>query len=160
MAPDELARLIDERAAALVLYARQWCAAPEDVVQEAFVKLMAQGSPPEQPVPWLFRVVRNAAISARRAAERRRRHETVAAQRQRRWFEFAGDTALDADAVTRALQSLPSDQREIITLHLWGGLTFAQIADVIGCSSSSAHRWYEEGLARLRERLDVPCTRI
>jgi len=37
MDPTFLGRLIDRHAAALVLYARQWCAAPEDVVQDAFL---------------------------------------------------------------------------------------------------------------------------
>src|SRR5437667_425569 len=32
----QLADLIDGHAAALVLFARQWCAAPEDVVRDAF----------------------------------------------------------------------------------------------------------------------------
>src|SRR5437762_763341 len=149
MGPAELARLIQEHAAALVLYARQWCAAPEDVVQEAFVKLAGQRLEPRQPLPWLFRVVRNAAISARRAAERRRRHETAAAQCQPPWFVPDEDSALDAEAVTRALAALPPDEREVITLHLWGGLTFVQIAEVVGCSGSSAHRWYLDGLARI-----------
>ena len=31
-----LGRLVDRHASALELYARQWCEAPEDVVQEAF----------------------------------------------------------------------------------------------------------------------------
>ena len=61
-----LARLIDETASALVLYARQWTSAPEDVVQEAFVKLAALTSRPDQPVAWLYRVVRNAALTAAR----------------------------------------------------------------------------------------------
>src|SRR5262245_45533551 len=154
MAPDQLGRLIAEHAPALALYARQWCAAPEDVVQEALVKLLAQKTPPANPVPWLYRVVRNAAISARRAAERRKRHETAAAQGGAAWFQPAADAALDA---ARALESLPLEQREVVTLHLWGGLSFAQIAEVIGNSSSTAHRWYLEALARLRERLNVPC---
>ena len=33
MGPELLGRLFDDHAAALVLYARQWCATPEDVVQ-------------------------------------------------------------------------------------------------------------------------------
>ena len=59
--PELLGRLVDENAAALVLYARQWCSAPEDVVQEAFLKLAAQKPAPDNPVAWLYRVVRNAA---------------------------------------------------------------------------------------------------
>ena len=66
MGPETLARLVDDHAAALVLYARQWCSAPEDVVQEAFIKLVGQGKPPANPLPWLYRVVRNGALTALR----------------------------------------------------------------------------------------------
>ena len=59
MGPELLGRLVSEHAAALVLYARQWCDAPEDVVQEAFVKLISQRQPPERVLPWLYRVVRD-----------------------------------------------------------------------------------------------------
>src|SRR5438094_2173188 len=47
MGPEVLGRLIDEYAAALVLYARQWCGTPEDVVQDAFLKLMALPAKPD-----------------------------------------------------------------------------------------------------------------
>ena len=40
MGPEQLGELVDRHAAALVLYARQWCACPEDVVQTAFLKLV------------------------------------------------------------------------------------------------------------------------
>ena len=79
MGPDLLGRLVDQHAPALVLYARQWCAAPEDVVQEAFLKLVAQRQPPDNPLAWLYRVVRNGAVSAARTARRRQRYEAAAA---------------------------------------------------------------------------------
>jgi RNA polymerase sigma-70 factor (ECF subfamily) len=154
MGPELLGRLVDEHAAALVLYARQWCATPEDVVQEAFIKLGSQRTAPAQVVPWLYRVVRNAAISAARAAQRRQRHEQAAAPRVS-WFEAAPDALLDAETATAALRSLPAEQREVITLTLWSGLTFEQIGELVGCSSSTAHRWYVAGLTTLRERLNI-----
>jgi RNA polymerase sigma factor (sigma-70 family) len=157
MGPDVLGRLVDEHAAALVLYARQWCAGAEDIVQDAFLKLVAQKPPPTKALPWLYRVVRNAAISAARAERRRRRHETAAAERAPAWFAAADTTALDIAAATQALQALPIEQREIIVAHLWGGLPFEQIAELAGCSSSTAHRGYVAGLSALRERLRVPC---
>src|SRR5205807_3467026 len=101
-----LGRLVDQHAAALVLYARQWCAAPEDVVQEAFLKLATRRPPPDNPVPWLYRVVRNAAVSAARTERRRQRHEAAAAARAAPWF--ASDTErIDAAAAAAALQALP-----------------------------------------------------
>jgi len=152
----QLGPLVDAHAAALVLYARQFCAVPEDVVQEAFVKLFKQERMPSPVAPWLYRVVRNAALGAARSAQRRRRHETRAAQEAPAWFVVPVGAALDAAEVAASLQTLPTEQREAITLHLWGGLTFAEIAEVVGCSASSAHRHYAEGLRQLRERLN-PC---
>jgi RNA polymerase sigma factor (sigma-70 family) len=157
MSPKLLGRLVDEHAAALVLYARQWSSAPEDIVQEAFLKLVAHQPPPDKPLAWLYRVVRNEAINAWRAAQRRRRHENIAAARMQPWFVPVSTTALDADAAARALHDLPIEQRESIVAHLWGGLSFEQIAELTGTSSSTAHRCYVAGLSALRERLGVPC---
>src|SRR5947209_11345380 len=95
MGPELLGRLVDDHAAALVLYARQWCTAPEDVVQEAFLKLVAQPKPPHSPVAWLYRVVRNGALSAARAARRRQHQEAVAAARTQAWFTASEGTGLD-----------------------------------------------------------------
>jgi RNA polymerase sigma-70 factor (ECF subfamily) len=151
----QFGRLVDEHAAALMLYARQFCAAPEDVVQEALLKLFVQEPPPVPVAPWLYRVVRNAAIAAARSEQRRRHHEARAARAAPAWFQPAAESALDVAEVTAALQTLPADQREAIALHLWGGLTFAEIAQIVGGSSSSAHRSYAAGLRRLRERLNA-----
>ncbi len=117
MGPDLLRRLLDEHAAALTLYARQWCAAPEDVVQDAFLKLVAQRTPPVNCVAWLYRVVRNGAISAARSTLRRRRYETAAAGQAATWF-VPDDTGLDGEAAVAALAALPLEQREVIVAHL------------------------------------------
>jgi RNA polymerase sigma factor (sigma-70 family) len=160
MNSDELGRLIDRHAPALELYARQWCDTPEDVVQEAFLKLAEQGGLPDNPAAWLFRVVRNGAINASTAARRRRRHESGAAE-ARTWFQVESTAshpdAFDPESLTAELQALPLEQREVIVAHLWGGLTFEQIAKITGISSSTAHRQYCAGLSTLRERLGVSC---
>jgi DNA-directed RNA polymerase specialized sigma24 family protein len=59
--------------------------------------------------------------------------------------------------VAAALGDLPLSQRESIVAHLWGGLTFEQIADVTGTSASTAHRQYQAGILELRERLGAAC---
>jgi RNA polymerase sigma factor (sigma-70 family) len=152
--PERLGRLLDEHGAALVLYARQWCSAPEDVVQEALIQLVRQPQPPDKLLPWLYRVVRNGAISASRRKRRRRNHETMAAKESDAWFEPAADERLDAALAARHLASLPSEQREAIVARVWGGLSFQEIGELLGTSSSSAHRWYEAGLTALRERME------
>ncbi len=157
MDPRRLGELVDEQGPALVLYARQWCTAPEDVVQEAFLKLIEQRTPPRDVRPWLFQVTRNLALTRARADQRRHKHETRAASQSASWFSPAEQPGLDGSMATAALAGLPDAEREVVLLHLWGGLTFADISPIVQASPSTAHRWYLAGIERLRERLNVPC---
>ncbi len=157
MDASQLGRLIDAHAAALVLYARQWCAVSEDVVQDAFLSLMAQPRVPEPVVPWLFRVVRNRALSVARSERRRRRRESDTAATP--WFHPDTGSGLEAAELRDALAALPPEQRESIVAHVWGGLSFEQVGALAGCSTSMAYRRYAAGLAALRERMGggLPC---
>ena len=156
MTPAQVARLIDTHAAALVLCARQWCVEPEDVVQEAFVKLVRQIPPPLDAVAWLYRVVRNGAIDSGKRARRRLRRESSVA-RADRWFVEDEIDGLDAETAVAALERLVGEQREVIVAKHWGGLSFEQIADVVGCSASTAFRRYTAGVEELRKQLGVKC---
>src|SRR5436190_6238501 len=126
MSPPDVTRLIDAHAAPLVLYARQWCDEPEDVVQEAFFKLVRQGRPPQDAVAWLYRVVRNGALDAAKRTRRRQRRETAAA-RPVRWFVEPEVDGLDAETAVAALQRLEPEQREVSVARHWGGLSYEQI---------------------------------
>lgn len=155
--PDQLVRFLDDHAAALELYAAQWAESPADVVQEAFIKLAGQSPEPNRVLPWLYRVVRNAAISAARSAGRRRRHEQNAAARNADWFEENGHNPLDAETATRALRDLEESHREVVIARIWGGLSFEEIGEAFGVSSSTAHRRYESALQQLRKQLGESC---
>lgn len=152
-----LLRLLDEHSAALVLFSQQLCRNPEDVVQEAFIQLMRQQPAPQNPVGWLYRVVRNRAISNARSQTRRTRHEAAAGEVRERWFKSTDDDALDGAAAVAALESLPIHEREVIVLRLWSGMSFDEIGELIGKSTSTAHRWYETALIALRENWSEPC---
>lgn len=155
--PRLLADLLDRLGGPLQLYARQWCTAPEDVVQEALVELAAQQEWPANARAWLFRVVRNRAISQARAAQIRKRHEGAAAEQAREWFNRRTREHSELELAAEALAGLPLELREVVVAHFWGGLTFAEIGDLTGTSSSTAHRRFESALLALRERMEVPC---
>jgi RNA polymerase sigma factor (sigma-70 family) len=156
--PELLGRLLDEHASALTLFARRWCGTPEDVVQEAFMQLARQTECPRDAAAWLYRVVRNGAISAGRAESRRRRHETAAAAETSHWFmKVPIDMAVDAQTAAVALQQLPADEFEVIVAHVWGGLTFTQIAQLVDSTTSSVHRRYQSGLSTLKNLLGETC---
>jgi RNA polymerase sigma factor (sigma-70 family) len=154
---ETVTRLWDAHCAPLVLYARQWCDAPEDVVQEAFLLLVRQVVVLDNPVGWLYRVVRNRAINAGRSRGRRSRREAAVAAYGEPWFEMIDGDRLDGAAATEALKHLPADEREAIIARLWGGLSFEEMASLNSSSLSSVYRCYQRGLASLRERLGGSC---
>jgi RNA polymerase sigma factor (sigma-70 family) len=155
--PELLGRLLDRHAAVLELYARQLCNCPEDAVQEAFVELARQPAIPAEPVPWLYRVVRNKAISASRVDRRHKSHELHAAGQRRAWFEPSSADALDATAAATFLKELAPDEREVVVARIWGGMTFQQIGELIGATDSTAHRRYESALDAIRRKLRISC---
>ena len=151
--PELLGRLVDHHAAALELYARQLCPCPQDAVQEALVELACQKTMPQDVVAWLYLVVRNKALSAARAARRRKRRETEAAGQRSAWFMPSAADAVDGQAAAAVLESLPQEYREVVVARVWGTLTFQQIGRMTGTSDSTAHRRYEEALSLLRKEM-------
>jgi RNA polymerase sigma factor (sigma-70 family) len=162
--PELLGRLLDRHAATLELYARQLCNCPEDVVQEAFVELARQPALPEDHIlPWLYRVVRNKAISAVRSERRLKSHESQAAGGRRAWFEHSPGDAIDAATAVGILEDLSQLEREVVVARIWGGLTFQQIGQLVGATDSTAHRRYESALAAIRRKIklrDCPNFRV
>ena len=148
-----LGELLDRHGPPLVLFARQWTTSPEDVVQEAFLKLVRLNQPPDDPIAWLYRVVKNGSLDAAKADRRRKARE--AAAHPGRWFVEPDVDGLDAAAAVAGLSAVPLDEREAIIARLWGELTFEQIAQVANCSASTAFRRYEAGIAALRQTLGV-----
>ena len=56
--------------------------------------------------------------------------------------------------LTDALAAIPYEQREVIVLHLKGGLKFREVAKVQQTSVSTVHGRYKYGLKKLRTILD------
>ena len=151
--------MFDAHSRALLLYARQWVGRTEaeDVVQRVFVRLLSQGRMPAEARTWLFRCVRNEAIDLWRSNKRRGRREQTAASEADVWFVPRPQDALDAREAQRAMQELPDELREVVTLRLWSGLTLNEIAEVTGVAVSTVYKRYEAAIELLREKLEKPC---
>ncbi len=149
-----IACLFDEYAAKLELYASQWTALPEDCVQEAFMELARQAAWPQTPLAWLYRVVRNRALNQYRATKRRASYEEIAARLKSEKFLPEPSEQL---ALTDALGQLEQTEREYVILRIWSGLTWQEIAELTGTSSSGAQRKYVAALQTLRKSLDPTC---
>lgn len=154
MEPGELETLIDQvlrqHGPALRLYAATWTRSPDDALQTALIKLAGTDPQPENVVGWMYRVVRNESISRARSEQRRRSRERRAASPAAVFESNVNDT-FDQTELTAALNSLSSDVREVIVAKIWGQQTFEQIGELAGCSSSAAHRRYQNGLKQMQQ---------
>jgi RNA polymerase sigma-70 factor (ECF subfamily) len=119
----------------------------DEVVSETFaIAWRRLDDVPEPPLPWLLGVARNVLRDTIRADARR---EALSAE-LRAWTEGdVADQVADRLGVLRALAALPEDDREILILVAWQGLTPREGARVVGCSSAA----FRVRLHRARKRL-------
>lgn len=122
----------------------------QDAVQQVFLKLMENGNLRQavDKKAYLFACVRNAVLNEAKVQQRNTVLDPESA-----WFnppnrDYAGELNL-----RRAMCTLPDDQRQVIVLHVWGELTFSQIADLLDISSNTAASRYRYALDKLRESM-------
>jgi len=157
----ELERLYDEHAQllyALLLNLTRDESDTRDVLQEVFVKLarhpdLLDGVRDER--SFLLRLAHNAAIDLiRRRITRKRTRENFAAEIN---SPFAPTNHPDEqtfrDELARALAELPPEQRAVVHLKLWEGLTFEEIAATLDIPLNTAASRYRYGLDKLRQHL-------
>ena len=156
--PELLGRLFDEHAAALEFYARQWCAQPRGRGSGSLdsPSRAAATSAGRRGVALPGRAARVPSTRAR-SAQRRKQHERAAALPETAWFAPSQGDVLDAQAAAKALAELSADQREVMIAHVWGGLSFEQIGQLMDTSDSTAHRRYSAALTAVRQKLREPC---
>ena len=145
-----------ELAPGLVLFARQFvrsAADAEDIVQEAFVRFWRKQHSIENRA-LLFAAVRSIAFDLlRRDARRARREANVVADADH-WVAPEFNTTSDTQqALTRAVDGLPAEQREVLVMKIWNELTFADIGSVLGISQNTAASRYRYALGALKKNL-------
>jgi len=132
----------------------------EDLTQLVFVKaLEALPRYEARGIPfggWLFRLARNAIIDQART---RRDHLSLVAAVTRE-TDDAGPEATaflrdDLDHVARALKQLTDDQREVIELRFFAGLSVSETADVMGRQDGTVRGLQFRALAALRRSLEI-----
>lgn len=124
----------------------------EDVVQETFARLARSRHAlrnVENPISYVFTIARNEV--ARYRTRRRRREEAYRESALARSGYGNEAAAAEArDAVQFALARLPEEQREIVELKAFGGLTLREIAETTGLPPGTVATRYRAGLERLR----------
>ena len=140
-------------------------AAAEDVVHDVFVSFLRlerfrlTGSLRG----YLSTCVANGARNALRAHNRRQcepLEEALPVMSDSPWPD--GEAALGDEKrlLTDALAELPYEQREVLLLHIQGGLKFAEIAESQEVSINTVQGRYRYGLEKLRSKWMILCLEI
>jgi len=141
---------------------RRGMARPQDadeLVQDTFLLLhrsAASFDPSRKLRPWLFTIARNVKREYFRRKGRRPEEELVLDGRREPSVPAHTMDRHDAQRqLARALEQLPTGQREVVELHWLGGMSMPEVAAVVGISLSAtkvrAHRAYKRMRAFLSE---------
>ena len=130
----------------------------EDCLQEAFVSLVSDGCNVRSNLKgYLLSCVVN---RARDHLRRRDAQSNCKVNMETQRFDLTDPAKVLADddqnkAVTRALEKLPLEQREVIVLHLQGDMKFRQIATMLDMSINTVQSRYQYGIEKLRQLLKI-----
>jgi RNA polymerase sigma-70 factor (ECF subfamily) len=145
-----------QHAPKLLLFARQQArceADAQELVQDAVVEAWRQQTDGLPPAPGLvFGLIRRRAIDLARSHDRRVNRETTAQDAASpEWFAPEIEDRERARLLQTALNQLPETQRDVVTLKIWGDLTFAEIAEALEIPANTAASRYRYALEELRK---------
>lgn len=161
MSTQELERLYDAHASSLFAFLLNLTrdeGDTRDLLQDIFARLVAR---PELLMNvrdergFLIHMAHNLALDCFRRRETRSRAQSRLAVECTDLFAPGSDPDESAfrQELAVALGELPPDQRAVVHLKLWEGLTFEAIASVLGIPPNTAASRYRYGLDKLRGQL-------
>jgi len=149
---------------ALVLRIVQQASTAEEVVQDVFLQLWRNASRYDTRrgpfIPWLMAVARNRALDhLRLKSERQRRREDQTEELPPvigfPQFEKALDDKRRAERVRAVMGSLNPQQKKVIELAYFEGLSHTEIAETLKEPLGTVKSWIRNGLLRLKEGLQA-----
>ncbi|MBU4198680.1 MAG: RNA polymerase sigma factor [Verrucomicrobia bacterium] len=153
----EWRKWLDEYASRLLLFARQQsrnAADAEDLLQEAMVEVWNRVNHHElPPLALVYTTIRRRAIDQARREDRRRKREEASAGTDGLWFDTGLMDNETCKLVETGMKALPEIYGEVVTLKIWGELTFDEIAGVLDIPANTAASRYRYGLEALRKNL-------
>ena len=163
--PEAFAGLFDRHAAAIHRYVarRLGAAVADDLLGETFAIAFAQrrryDPSREDAAPWLYGIATNLVGGHRRAEARRlralhRRPQDDALEPMADVVAARVTAQAQRREIAAALGRLPAAQRDVVLLHAWAGLDYAEIADALGIPVGTVR----SRLSRARERLQRTIT--
>jgi RNA polymerase sigma-70 factor (ECF subfamily) len=149
---EEIHRFYEHHGGALLVYARSFAldhSAAEDAVQLVFLKLLrGETVVPDNPLAYLYRAVRNTALNTQRISARE-----ISLDEESTWFTHRGRNREAELALQKVLRELPEEQREVVLMRIWSGMTLEEVSAATGAPLNTVASRYRYALEKLRERL-------
>ena len=132
-----------------------------EILQDAFLKCWRawqHGTRPDDPVAWIFVVVWNVAVDARRKRQRRPIHETLdedssVAPRTLPTPLRARERAEAVAAAQAAVAGLSDVEQQVFLMRVSGELSFEAVANALAIPIGTAKTRMRSALQKLRQRL-------
>ncbi len=131
----------------------------EDLTQEVFLRLFraAQAggySGQASVVTWLFTIVNNCVTDHLRAEGRRSTLPSERIKSDEQGSPISDATRRESDfRIRQLLDELPEAQRRVVELHVLDGLSFGEVAELVGCPIPTAKSRLVYGLRKLKQSL-------
>lgn len=154
---------LKEQGPRLYMYARQRCSCredAEDMIQDALVRLWhyqeERGNVPPD-LPLAYSVLRFIAMDhGKKQGRKKRKEESIIFLHD--CDDYWLDTSMEEDEesllLRQAVDGLGEKLRDVLTLKIWGGLTFSEIAQSLAISPNTAASRYRYALAHLERKLE------
>ena len=135
-------------------------AAAEDIAGEVFLKaLQSLGSYREQGIPmqaWLFRIAHNMLVDhLRKKSKYRMVPIDSVTEPHDSGLEEQIEKKVEMETVLRAMTGLTPDQREVVNLRFFGGLSSKEVGSVLGKSDGAVREMQRAAMEKLRGILGI-----
>jgi RNA polymerase sigma-70 factor (ECF subfamily) len=131
----------------------------DDLLQKTWLRVHQARelyNPDEPFAPWLYTVANNIRRDSARAQMRDRAELTREGTLPEPAVEISAPASEDpTERVKQALDQLPDSYREVIVLHRWQELSFAEIAKILGSTEGAVKLRAHRGYLALRKALGV-----
>ncbi len=132
----------------------------EDLAADVFVRAIAGISKYEYRgmplLAWLYRIAHNVTADYRKSAAKRATQETAELPEEIEHSVDAIGMLDERNDMMQAIRSLTDDQQQVIILRFYGGMSNAQVAQVVNKPETAVKALQARGLRSLKRLLSEP----
>lgn len=152
---DDLYQLYAEKIYKFIYFKTFHRETAEDLTSDVFMKAMERINQFDQSKgmfsAWLYRVARNTVIDHYRTTRQTEDIEDGWDLSSSTNIEYEVEMDVAIEKVQEALKSLKPEQREVVIMRLWDGLSHQEIAEILGMTESNTKQIFSRTIRKLRE---------